>query len=491
MNDVCSLLLRRATVIDGTGAPRFVADVAVTADRITAIGALGHLRAEREIDVRERVLCPGFIDAHAHDDRLPFVDPVMTPKLSQGVTTVVTGNCGVSLAPIRFAGRVPTPPLDLLDPSGEAFAFDDFASYLAALRATPVCVNVAPMVGHTTLRVREVADPSGPASAAQIAAMRAHVDEALAAGAIGVSTGTFYPPAAAAGIEELIAVCRPLSRHGGVYATHLRDEGDRVLEAIEETLRIGRALGVPVILSHHKVVGRTNAGRSVQTLATIEAAMRSQPVCLDCYPYDASSTILAAPRAAVARQTRVTWSVPHPEMAGRDVDAIAADWGCSREEAIGRLLPAGAIYFSMDEEDVQRILAFPPTMIGSDGLPHDARPHPRLWGTFPRVLGHYSRRLGLFPLETAVHKMTGLTAANFGLADRGVVRVGAHADLVILDPQTVDAQANFEIPERAAIGVDWVIVNGVPAWHQGAATGARSGQVLRRAQTTSADTKAK
>src|SRR5436853_4077399 len=234
--------------------------------------------------------------------------------------------------------------------------------------------------------------------------MRSMVEEALAAGAIGFSTGLYYEPARAAPTEEVIEVCRPLAARKGIYCTHMRDEGDRVVDSLEETFRIGRELGVAVVVSHHKLVGKPNHGRSAETLPIIEKAMRSQRIGLDCYPYCASSTILSASRTAVASKVLVTWSKPQPQFAGMELAQVAAAMKVSTDEAIARLLPAGAIYFSMDEADVQRILGFPQTMIGSDGLPHDASPHPRLWGTFPRVLGHYARGLKLFPLETAVYK---------------------------------------------------------------------------------------
>jgi N-acyl-D-amino-acid deacylase len=306
------------------------------------------------------------------------------------------------------------------------------------------------------------------------------LEEALAAGAIGVSTGLYYEPARAAPTAEVIEVCRPLGGHGGIYCTHMRDEGDRVVESLEESFRIGRSLGVPVVISHHKVVGTPNHGRSVETLRIIESAMRSQTIALDCYPYCASSTILSYSRTLVAATTLVTWSRPHPEFAGFNLSEVAARMGLGVEQTVAKLQPAGAIYFSMDEADVQRILAFEHTMIGSDGLPHDAAPHPRLWGSFPRVLGHYSRGLKLFPLETAVHKMTGLTAKSFGLEDRGVLREGAFADIAIFDAGQIDETASFERPIQPARGIDSVIVNGSPVWSAGKATGARPGRVLRR-----------
>jgi N-acyl-D-amino-acid deacylase len=260
----------------------------------------------------------------------------------------------------------------------------------------------------------------------------------------------------------------------------MRDEADRVVDSLEETFRVGRELGVPVVVSHHKVVGKPNHGRSAETLPLIERAMRGQKVGLDCYPYCASSTILTASRIGVASKVLVTWSEPHPEFSGMELADISKKMNLPVEETIEKLRPAGAIYFSMDEADVQRILAFEHTMIGSDGLPHDAAPHPRLWGTFPRVLGHYARGLGLFPLETAVHKMTGLTAQTFGLADRGMLKEGFAADVVVFDEQQVDEAASFTRPIRAAKGIDTVIVNGAVVWADGKATGARPGQVLGR-----------
>lgn len=474
------LLVRGGTVIDGTRAPRFAADVAVRNGRIAAIGRLDEARAEREIDASGKIVAPGFIDAHTHDDRLLLSDPSMAPKASQGVTTVVAGNCGISLAPLP-AGEKPVPPMDLLDETGAWYRFPSFAAYVEELRAKPAATNAALLVGHSTLRVQTMDRLDRPASAAEVERMRALADEALAAGAIGVSTGLYYEPAAAATTEEVIEVCRPLARRNGLYCTHMRDEADRVMDSLEETFRIGRALGVPVVVSHHKVVGLSNYGRSAETLPLIEQRMREQAVGLDCYPYCASSTILTASRIGVATRVLVTWSKPHPELAGMELGEIEKKMGLSTQETIAKLLPAGAIYFSMDENDVQRILAFENTMVGSDGLPHDAAPHPRLWGTFPRVLGHYARGLGLFPLETAVHKMTGLTAKTFGFKDRGVLQEGYAADITVFDAGTVDEAATFARPIQPAKGIEAVIVNGEVVWRDGKPSGARPGRVLLRA----------
>jgi N-acyl-D-amino-acid deacylase len=469
------LVIRNGSVVDGTRAARFRADVAVSGDRIVAVGSVSE-EASQEIDAGGLVVAPGFIDAHTHDDRLMLSSPEMAPKVSQGVTTVVAGNCGISLAPAPKGMRPPVAvPMDLLDDEGGWFRFRTFNDYVQALKQEPAATNCALLVGHSMLRVQTMDDTSRIATRSEIEKMRDMVDEAMKAGAIGVSTGLYYEPARAAPPEEVIEICRPLAQHDGIYCTHMRDEGDRVVDSLEESFRTGRELGIPVVISHHKVTGRPNHGRSAETLPIIERAMRTQKVGLDCYPYHASSTILSASRAANATKVLVTWSKPHPEAAGMELGEIKKKLGLTVYE----LLPAGAIYFSMDENDVQRILAFEHTMIGSDGLPHDAAPHPRLWGTFPRVLGHYSRQLNLFPLETAVHKMTGLTAQTFGLAKRGVLKAGFAADITIFDPQ-VDETATFEKPVQPAKGIDTVIVNGRIVWSGGKPTGARPGQVLGR-----------
>jgi N-acyl-D-amino-acid deacylase len=471
---VYDLILRNGTVVDGTRASRFAADVAVEGDRIVEIGSPKG-KARKEIEAKGKIVAPGFIDAHTHDDRLMLSAPEMAPKVSQGVTTVIAGNCGVSLAPLQLGTRPPPSPLDLMGDS-EWFRFGSFKEYVNEITSKPAATNAALLVGHTTLRVGVMKDLEKPASKGEMEKMRASVQEALDAGAIGFSTGLYYEPARAAPTEEVIEICRPLSANKSLYCTHMRDEAARVMDSLEETFRIGRELGVPVVVSHHKVVGTPNHGRSRETLPFIAERLGKQPIGLDCYPYCASSTILTADRAAIATKTLVTWSKPHPEVAGMDLDEIKKKLKLTVEQ----LRPAGAIYFTMDEADVQRVLAFEHTMVGSDGLPHDDAPHPRLWGTFPRVLGHYSRGLGLFPLETAVYKMTGLTAKTFGLEGRGVLKQGAHADLCVFDAATVDEAATFARPIQPAKGIDTVIVNGRVVWQGGKPSGARPGRVLRR-----------
>jgi len=472
------LVIGGGTVIDGTGAPRTRVDIAIARERIAAIGDLSAAHADERIDASGLIVAPGFIDAHTHDDRAVLSGPDMTPKISQGVTTVVAGNCGVSLAPFP-ADRDPPPPLNLLG-GRDWYRFRSFAEYVTALRAAPSAVNIAPQVGHTTLRAAVMDDVFRPASPVEIGRMAELVDEAMAAGAIGLSTGLFYPPAQAAPTEEVVVLARRAAAARGLHTTHMRDEGAKVIESIRESVAIGQQAKLPVVISHHKCTGRPNWGRSTETLALIELSHAQLPLDIDVYPYVASSTVLLANRVGDAERVMVTWSKPHPEMNGRDLTEIARRWNCSIEQAVERLQPAGAIYWQMDEADLRRILSWADSMIGSDGLPHDEVPHPRLWGTFPRVLGHYARDQRLFGLEQAVRKMTSIAARVFGLAGRGSIAVGNFADLTIFDAATIKDRATFESPKQAAAGVDHVIVGGQIVWRNGQWTGAKPGRVLAR-----------
>ncbi|MCC7271972.1 MAG: D-aminoacylase [Alphaproteobacteria bacterium] len=478
MNQPYDLLVRGGTVHDGTGAAPRRADVAVTGDRIAAVGDLATATARSVVDATGKAVAPGFIDVHTHDDRALLSNPDMAMKTSQGVTTVVVGNCGVSLSPLSIDRR-PPPPLDLLG-DREWYRFPRMADYMAAVDAAPAAVNAACLVGHSTLRVGVMDDLMRGATASEIGRMRERLAEGLEAGAIGLSTGLFYRPANAAPTEEVIALAGLLAPAGALYTTHMRDEADDVMKSLEETFRIGREAGVRAIVSHHKVTGTANFGRSRETLALIERTRAGQDIGLDCYPYIAASTVLDGNRLDRCSRIMVTWSTKHPEVSGRDLADIAAEWGISQLDAVDRLNPAGAIYFMMDEPDVRRILGYPHTIVASDGLPHDAHPHPRLWGTFPRVLGHYARDVGLFPMEEAVRRMTSLPAERFRLAGRGTLAPGFHADITIFDPATVIDSATFAAPATPARGIERVYVNGRAVWQDGAVTGAHPGRLLRR-----------
>ena len=470
------ILLRNGWLVDGTGQPCFKGDLAIQHERIVALGSLGGVRAATEIDVHEQMICPGFIDTHSHDDGIVLTDPAMISKLSQGVTTEIVGNCGISLAPLVLK-EAPPEPLNLIGQQVD-FHFSTFADYATALRKARPNINIAALIGHATLRVGAMADVSCKADAREINVMRDQLKNCLKEGAIGFSTGLFYAPNRAADIAEVVALAKLLPSHQGIYATHMRDEFDGVMESLQESVMAARLARVPLVISHHKCAGWRNWGRSHETLAFIRESQEKQPIGLDVYPYVAGSTVLDPCHVDGKTRVLITWSAPYPDVAGKDLADIAKLWQCSLIEAARRLMPGGACYFQMDEADVQRILQFPSTMIGSDGLPHDKHPHPRLWGTFPRVLGHYARELKLFSMEEAVRKMTSLAAEQFQLKDRGVLRTCAYADIVVFDPHTVIDKATFDKPKEAAEGIDTVIVNGHISWRHQRDQHARAGRLL-------------
>lgn len=469
-------IFRNARVIDGLGKPSVQADIAVTGDRVVAVGELSNITGSVEIDANTKALAPGFIDVHTHDDHALLKEPLMPYKVSQGVTSVITGNCGISLGPLSLDRRPPA-PIDLIADKPEHF-FPSFGAYLNALDNDPPAVNATCQVGHSTLRVGAMSRLDRPAKSDEIKVMKENLEEALDSGAIGLSTGLYYPPAMSAPTEEIIELAKSLA--GAIHTTHMRDEADGIAQSLQETFTIGRAAKVPIVISHHKCAGLKNHGRSTETLEMIDRARLEQSIGLDVYPYAASSTMLDPNRVNEVSKIIITGSVSRPDVAGRDLDEVAFEMGCDRVEAAKRLIPAGAVFFAMSEEDVRRILAYPHTMIGSDGLPRDNHPHPRLWGTFPRVLGHYARETNLFSLEEAVRRMTSLPAARFGMVDRGVIKPGAYADLVLFDPSTVIDRATFETPTKPAAGIEMVMVNGTTVWNNDGPTGARPGRLLRR-----------
>jgi N-acyl-D-amino-acid deacylase len=483
----CDTLIRHVLVVDGSGGDPAVADVAIADGRIAAIGTLDGWQARQVIDGAGKVLSPGFIDVHTHDDTNVIRMPEMFPKLSQGVTTVVVGNCGISASPVTLKGDPPD-PMNLLGQS-TAFSYPTFASYVAAIDAAQPSVNVAALVGHTALRSNHMDRLDRAASDAEIAGMRDQLTEALEHGALGLSTGLAYGNAINAPTEEVLALAEPLAQYGAMYATHLRSEFADILNAMDEAFHIGKHSRVPVVISHLKCAGVENWGRSSEVLAALEQAEKHQHVGCDCYPYTASSSTLDLKQVTDTYPIQVTWSEPHPEQGGKLLADIAAAWQVDMTEAARRLMPAGAVYHCMADDDVNRILSHPATVIGSDGLPNDPLPHPRLWGAFPRVLGYYSREQKLFSLTAAVRKMTGLSAQRFGLHERGLVKAGYWADLVLFDAATIRDAATFTDPMQPAHGIDAVWVNGVLSY-RGAdkkATGERAGRFLARQRIQAED----
>ena len=517
-----ALLLRGGTVIDGTGAPGVRADVAVRDGRIAAVAPGLDPGDARVIDATGKAVCPGFIDIHSHSDESVLVNSALESALHQGVTLVVAGNCGGSSAPVLG--------LAAEDLAREIARYDlertwtSFGEYAAAVERNGSTINVCSLVGHGTLRQGVMGGDARPPSPGELAAMKAILAAALADGSVGLSTGLIYPPSAYGTTEEIAALFEVVRDHQGLYASHIRNEGDRLVEAVEENLEIGRRSGVRVQLSHHKASGQRNWGKVRESTALIEQAREAGvDVIADQYPYTASSTGLAvtipnwvheggsqalcerlrdpAVRVRIRDEyveTGRAWdriviarARHRPDWSGRTVAALAAEAGADPLEWTCDALVQhdGAIdivHHSMSEDDVRFVMAKEWVAIGSDSranAPYGplsfGKPHPRSYGTFPRVLGRYARDERVLTLEDAVRKMTGLTASRLRLRERGLVREGWWADLVVFDPATVLDLATFDDPHRYPAGIEHVIVNGVPALEGGETASARPGRFLR------------
>ena len=499
------LVIAGATVVDGSGEPGFAADVAIADGRIARVSRapLSPDGAARVVDGTGLVLAPGFIDLHAHLD--PLLDlPGAESHVRQGVTTALGGPDGSAPWPL--------------------------APYLDSAASAGLGMNVSFLAGHNTIRRAVIGMADRAPTVEELARMRAMVDTAMAQGAFGLSTGLRYLPGAFAQTDEIVALAEAARQHGGIYTSHLRDEGLRLIDGVAEALEIGRRAQIVVVLTHHKVIGRPMWGASARTLAMIDSARAAgTDVIADQYPYTASYTgisvlvpawAMAGGDSAFQRRDAdpalrdsiiggIIWNIEN-DRGGGDIARVQlarvewdrtlegrtlADWA-AREgrpptprtgaelvlEAMRRG-GANAIYHVMDEGDVERIMRHPHVAIASDGRlvsPGDGHPHPRWYGTFPRVLGHYVREKGVLTLEDAVRKMTTLPAATIGLADRGRIAEGLRADLVLFDPATIIDRATYEAPHQYPAGIPWVIVNGVPVVANGEFTEARPGIVLRR-----------
>lgn len=487
------LVISGGTVVDGTGAPPRPADLAIDGGRIVEIG-VGVGRGKEEIDASGLVVTPGFIDVHSHDDVAVLVHRDVAFKTMQGVTTDVVGNCGFGPAPHGVAMRT----FATWHPEATALpAWDGHAGYAAQLAATPPALNVAFLVGHGTLRQAVMGGDDRPPTDAELAAMAELVTEGMQAGAVGLSTGLIYQPGRHATTDEVAALAAVAAEHGGLYASHIRNEGGALVEAVGEAIEVGERSGARVQISHHKASGRANWGRVADTLALIEAARaRGVRVNADQYPYLAGCTFLAAVVDAGALDgvngpigtvepddVHITAAPGDRALEGRTLAELAAEAGVDGATMARRIVAEHGhavmvVVHMMSEDDLVTVLAHETTMIGSDGDPAGSHPHPRLYGTFARVLGRYVRDRQVLPLVEAVRRMTSLPAATFGLSGRGVLRPGAAADLVVFDPDTIADVGTYDDPCQHPTGIDTVVVNGVPVVRAGVLTGALPGVVV-------------
>lgn len=496
------ILIRNARVIDGSGNPWYTADVGVRAGKIAAIGKLEHATANRVVDAGGRVLAPGFIDVHTHVESSVEKIPTADNYVTDGVTTIVTGNCGGSVV--------------------------NLPEFFDQLEKAGLGINLATLVGHNSVRREVMGTVNRTATPEEIASMQELVAKAMRDGAVGFSTGLIYIPGIYADTAEVVALAKAASKYGGVYASHMRDEGEKVLDAITEAATVGREAGMPVELSHFKIDNKRLWGSSEKSIALVEKFRREGvDVVVDQYPYDHSSTNLGIvvpawalsdgaekvrerltdpeTKARIAGEmqarlkslgqadytyARVARFKPEPSYEGKTIPEITVMKGRENTvpnqiETVFEILLAGnaqMVYHSMGSEDVERILRYPNTGIGSDGGIVEfgaGMPHPRSYGTNARVLAEYVRNKKVIGLEDAIRRMTSLPARTFGFRDRGLIREGAAADLVLFDPQRVQDKATYENPHQYSEGFDLVLVNGVPVAEDGKVTGKRPGRILR------------
>jgi len=483
-----TLAIRNALIFDGTGGEAFVGDVLIDGDRLVEVGVVT-TTPDEEFDATGLAVAPGFIDVHTHDDFAALVHPDMTFKSRGGVTTCIVGNCGFGAAPFDAAAMIGKSLYPEMDPP----KYEGYAGYVATLDANPPGVNIGVLAGHGTIRLAAMGNERRAPTDDEMATMHSIMEEALEAGVLGMSTGLIYEPGRYAGTEELIELAAAMRGTSALYASHMRNEGDELLEALNETILIGAEAGVPVQISHHKVTGEANWGLVSESLALIdEARARGQVVNADQYPYTAGSTMLRAvmqnkmfDNRAGAEGVVIASCLSMPEWEGRSIADFAAEWDLRPMDAAQRIVDqedgTSVVIHSMCEPDVEMVLAHPSTMIGSDGIPTlEGKPHPRLFNTFARVLGHYSRERGVLPMTEAVRRMTGYSADTFGLVDRGYLRAGAYADLVVFDPETVIDHGTFADPNQYPSGIRRVFVNGAEVVSDDVPTGVRPGRALRR-----------
>ena len=527
------IIIRNGFILDGTGSPPIRADVAIRDDRIAAVGDLQECHAGREINAEGLHVAPGFVDIHTHSDISVTFHPQMESMLAQGVTTQVVGNCSLCIG-LATDAEVFAFEKRWLGVHGKRIVWDTLAGHLRYVEDHGVGTNYVMLAGQGTLRKRVVGLDRRPPTPDEMDAMKRLLAQAMEDGAWGISTGLEYSPSGYADVDELVELSKVAAAAGGIYATHLRNEGDRLVEAVQEALTIGERANIPVQLSHHKAEGPKNWGKVRTTLAMVEEARsRGMDVQLDQYPYTAFQTSMAVQflpswanvgdnDAILARledpeqreriagemlaahpdwadlgpdtpweRVRVSSCRIHREYQGRTIAELARERGTSPIQTVIQIILeernfVSAVNFALCEEDVEFVMKHPLVMIGSDavgtspyGRTGEDRVHPRCYGTFPRVLGRYVRQRHTLDEAEAIRKMTSLPADRLGIPNRGRLMPGAYADIVVYNPLTVEDRADFEHPHRFARGIELVLVNGRVAWEGGHATPTLAGRVLR------------
>lgn len=526
-----AIIIKNGCVVDGTGTPGAVGDIGINGDKIAAVGPLGAAGAGRVIDATGLIVCPGFIDTHSHSEFALLAAPPPEPKIRQGVTTEILGQDGLSVAPIRPENRkyLREPLIGLLGDYGVEWDWTGFGEYLDRLAVRGLPVNAASLVPHGAVRMDVLGMENRPATTDELKQMRRVLERTLAEGAFGLSTGLIYSPCTYAGTREFVALNETVGEYGGVFVIHVRNESDRLVESMAEAVDIARQADVALHVSHLKSCGRANWGKLKDVLALFEReAAEGLDITCDQYPYTAGCTVLTAilppwtlaggtdqllarlrdtgMREKIKADLRQRWprsdnrslsvgwenimiasvmTAANKWMEGQMIAAIAERLGTTPAEAVFDLLIAEKaivtmVLFQGSEEDVQTGMRHPLTIIATDGIYGRGKPHPRLYGTYPRVLGRYVREEKVLPLEEAVRKMTSLPARRFGISGRGTLAPGNYADIVIFNPATVIDRSTYTEPFLPPAGIEYVFVNGAVAVESGIYNGALAGKVLRK-----------
>ncbi len=526
------ILIKNGFIIDGSGNPWFKADIAIEEGKICKIGRISISEADEIIDASGLIVAPGFIDMHSHSDFFLLINPRSESKIRQGITTEVIGNCGFSIAPLK-PDKIEIMKKEIGVLADEVtWDWSTFKEYINKLTRQGSSVNVAPLVGHGTLRLNVMEYENRDPTKDELDEMKALLAESLEAGAFGMSTGLIYAPGSYAKTEEIIELARVASEYGGIYTSHIRNESDKLLEAVKEAIKIGKNANIPVEISHMKSAGKQNWGKVKEALRLLKLAREeSIEVTCDFYPYTAGSTGLAAclppwvheggieemlkklqdpalrekikkdieegiegwenlAKSAGWDRIVISYCERNKEYEGLSISEIAKIRGTNPFDAMFDLLieeeaVVGIILHMMSEDDMKYVMKHPLSMVGTDGegyAPYGplarGKPHPRNYGTFPRILGKYVKEEKVLTLQDAIRKMTSMPAQKLGLLDRGLIREGFWADIVIFDPLKISDKATFSNPHQYPTGIEYVIVNGVKVIEKGKHTGELPGKVL-------------